>query len=246
MGLGAWLRHWRRVRGKSQLDLSLDAGVSQRHISFVESGRSVPGRDLLLALLDALRVPLRDRNDVLLAAGYAPVYREEALDGPAMTVVLRAVDRILTQQEPHPALVLDRYWQVVRANEAAARFFGQFVNLAEWPKPRNLLQLMMSPTGLRPSIENWEQVAAGLLERVRREAPAGLVDARMAGVLRELEEYPGVRELRRAEQVQGPIVPVVFRKGEERWEYFSLVSWVGMTGAITAQEVRVECMFPVA
>ena len=119
--LGILLRHWRDVRGKSQLDLALDAGVSQRHISFVESGRSVPSREFLLLLSQALDIPLRERNLLLLASGYAPIYAESAWDAPEMAVVTRAIERVLKQQEPYPALLLDRYWNVRKTNEAAPR-----------------------------------------------------------------------------------------------------------------------------
>src|ERR1700733_11641728 len=127
--LGNLLRHWRHQRGKSQLDLSLDTGISQRHLSFVESGRSVPSRDLLLIVSETLDVPLRERNVLLLASGYAPIYNERTWEAPEMGVVTKAIDRVLNQQEPHPALVLDRYWNVIRTNDAAPRFFGSFLDL---------------------------------------------------------------------------------------------------------------------
>ncbi len=127
-GVGELLRFWRRERGRSQLALSLEAGTSQRHLSFVESGRSVPSRAMVLRLAEVLGVPLRERNALLLRAGYAPAYGSEgegALDGPEMAVVLRAVEQMLRQQEPHPALLLDRYWNVLRVNQAAPRLFGR-------------------------------------------------------------------------------------------------------------------------
>jgi transcriptional regulator with XRE-family HTH domain len=121
--LGELLRLWRQQRGKSQLDLSLDTGISQRHLSFVESGRSVPSRELLSSVSDALNIPLRERNVLLLASGYAPLYSEQSMDTEEMAVVTRAIDRMLQQHDPHPALVLDRHWNVIRTNEAAPRFF---------------------------------------------------------------------------------------------------------------------------
>ena len=143
--LGEMLRYWRHERGKSQLDLSLDTGISQRHLSFVESGRSVPSRDLLSIVSDALNIPLRERNVLLLASGYAPFYSELNVDAEQMAIVTRVIDRMLQQHEPHPALVLDRYWNVIRTNQAAPRFFGSFVDLESRPKPRNLLDLMFDP-----------------------------------------------------------------------------------------------------
>ena len=137
--LGDLLRFWRQERGKSQLDLSLDTGISQRHLSFVESGRSVPSRDLLSTVSEALNIPLRERNALLLAARYAPLYSDRSLDDGQMAVITHAIDRILRQQEPHPALVLDRYWNVIRTNDGAPRFFGSFVDLEARSRPRNLL-----------------------------------------------------------------------------------------------------------
>jgi transcriptional regulator with XRE-family HTH domain len=164
--LGELLRYWRQERGKSQLDLSLDTGISQRHLSFVESGRSSPSRDFLSIVSDALNIPLRERNVLLLASGFAPQFSEQLIDAEQMAIVTRAIDRMLRQHEPHPALVLDRYWNVIRTNEAAPRLFGSFVDLESRPKPRNLLDLMFDPTGMRPFVEEWEKVAGGLLQRV--------------------------------------------------------------------------------
>src|ERR1700760_3721114 len=115
--LGEMLRYWRHERGKSQLALSLDTGISQRHLGFVESGRSAPSRDFLSTVSDALHIPLRERNVLLLASGYAPVYGEQSMDAEQMAIVTRAIARILRRPEPHPALVLDRYWNVIRTNQ---------------------------------------------------------------------------------------------------------------------------------
>src|SRR3954471_7188855 len=127
---GALLRQWRDIRGKTQLDLSFDAGVSQKHISFVESGRSVPSRQMLLDLAQALDVPLRERNELLLAAGYAPSYSEPALEAPAMASINRALGRMLRQHEPFPAIVMDRYWNVLMTNEAAPLLFNCFIDMS--------------------------------------------------------------------------------------------------------------------
>jgi transcriptional regulator with XRE-family HTH domain len=242
--LGELLRYWRQERGKSQLDLSMDTGISQRHLSFVESGRSSPSRDLLTVVSEALNIPLRERNALLLASGFAPQFSEQSIDAGQMKIVTRAIDRMLKQHEPHPALVLDRYWNVVRANEAAPRFFGSFIDLEKWSKPRNLLNLMFDPAGLRPFVEEWETVAAGLLQRVRREAVGQVVDARLQELLKRLREYPGVAELKPSLAAQSPVLPMVFRKGNQRFSYFSLITTVGTPQCITAQELRVECMFP--
>jgi transcriptional regulator with XRE-family HTH domain len=242
--LGELLRYWRQERGKSQLDLSLDTGISQRHLSFVESGRSAPSRDFLLIVSDALNIPLRERNVLLLASGYAPQYSDQSMDGEQMAIVTRAIDRMLQQHEPHPALVLDRHWNVLRTNEAAPRFFGSFVDLEGRPKPRNLLDLMFDPAGMRPFVEEWEKVAAGLLQRVRREAVGQVLDAEIQKLLKRLRKYPGVAGLKPSLAPQSPVLPIVFKRGEQRFCYFSLITTVGTPQCITAQELRVECMFP--
>lgn len=241
--LGELLRYWRQERGKSQLDLSMDTGISQHHLSFVESGRSAPSRDFLSVVSEALNVPLRERNLLLLASGFAPQYSEQSMDAPQLAVVTQAIDRMLQQHEPHPALVLDRYWTVLRTNQAAPRFFGSFIDLDKRPKPRNLLDLMFDPTGMRPFVEEWEKVAAGLLQRVRREAVGQVLDAKLQELLKRLREYPGVAELKSSLTPQSPVLPIVFRKGDQRFSYFSLITTVGTPQCITAQELRVECMF---
>jgi len=242
--LGNLLRYWRRQRGKSQLDLSLDTGISQRHLSFVESGRSVPSRDLLLIVSETLDIPLRERNVLLLASGYAPVYNERDWEDPEMAAVMKAIDRVLLQQEPHPALVLDRYWNVVRTNEAAPRFFGSFVDLEARKKPGNLLDLMFDPAGMRPFVKGWEEVAAGLLQRVYRESIGHVVDQKTVELLNRLEKYPGVKTLSTVARTHSPVLPVTFVKGSEHFTYFSLITTVGTPQSITTQELRIECMFP--
>jgi transcriptional regulator with XRE-family HTH domain len=242
--LGDLLRYWRRQRGKSQLDLSLDSGISQRHLSFVESGRSVPSRDLLLIVSETLDIPLRERNVLLLASGYAPIYEEWGWEAHEMSVLTKAIDRVLLQQEPHPALVLDRHWNVINTNKAAPRFFGSFVDLEARLKPRNLLDLMFDPQGMRPFVENWDTVAAGLLERVYRESVGHVVDQKTAELLKNLGKYPGVKNLSTIPRTQSPVLPITFVRGGERISYFSLITTVGTPQSITAQELRIECMFP--
>src|SRR6202140_780339 len=174
--LGVLLRHWRDVRGKSQLDLSLDTGVSQKQISFVESGRSAPSRSTLTAIAQALDIPLRDRNTLLLAAGYAPIYSEGAWNAPEMQSVTSALERMLRQHEPFPAMVMDRYWNVLMTNESAPRFFNCFIDMAARESPRNMLHLMFDPKGMRPFVANWEDVAKGLVARVYRESVGRVLD----------------------------------------------------------------------
>ena len=242
--VGDLLRYWRRQRGFSQLDLALEGGTSQRHLSFVESGRSVPSRSMLVTLSEALKIPLRERNTLLLAAGYASIYAEPSFDDATMKVVARAIDQMLSNHEPHPALLIDRYWNIVRTNAAAPAFFGSMIDLKAFPKPRNLLELTFDPAGLRPHIEAWETVAAGLLQRVRREAPGMVIDDRLRSLLNRLKQFPGVEKLPLSTSSDSPILPITFRRGAERISYFSLITTIGTPQTVTAQELRLECMFP--
>jgi transcriptional regulator with XRE-family HTH domain len=243
---GVLLRQWRDVRGKTQLDLSFDAGVSQKHISFVESGRSVPSRQMLLDLAQALQVPLRERNELLVAAGYAPLYSDQTLDAPLMSSISKALQRMLRQHEPFPAIVMDRYWNVLMANDAAPRFFDCFIDLTEWPKPRNLLHLMFDPTGLRPFVANWPETVRGLLGRVYREALGRVIDERTKTLLGELSQYPGVKPEWRAPSSSEPMpmIPLTFVKDGVRLNYFSMITTVGTPQTVAAEELRLESMFP--
>jgi transcriptional regulator with XRE-family HTH domain len=243
---GAMLRHWRDLRGKSQLDLSLDAGVSQRHISFVESGRSLPSRQMLLDLAEALGIPLRERNALLVAAGYAPVYSDEPLNAPALSRLTGALQRMLKQNEPFPAMVMDRHWNVVLANDAAPRFFGCFIDLAAYPPPRNLLHLIFDPNALRPFIVDWPAASRTLLARVHREVLGGAIDPGTRTFLDQLGRYPDVDTRRRAAMpdAASPLIPLTFAKDGTTLSYFSLITTVGTPQAVAAEELRLECMIP--
>ncbi|KAB0678563.1 helix-turn-helix domain-containing protein [Aureimonas leprariae] len=240
------LRDWRSVRGKSQLDLALDAGTSQRHVSFIESGRSTPGREKLLAIAEALDVPFRERNALLVAAGYAPVYPEDGWNEPQMRSITAAVGRMLRQQEPFPAVLMDRYWNVVAANDAAPKFFGKFVDLAARAGPRNILHLMFDPAGMRPFVRDWKRAEKALLGRVRREAVGHFADERTRELVDALMAYPGVAAEGRPETggESLPMIPLSFERDGLVLNYFSMISTVGTPTTVTAQELRLECMFP--
>ena len=262
--LGALLRHWRDARRRSQFDLSIDTGVSQRHISFIESGRSAPGRQTLLDIAQALDVPLRDRNTLLLAAGFAPVYSESAWNAQEMQGINRALERMLRQHEPFPAVVMDRYWNVFMANDAAPRFFNSFNPQATHKEPRNILHMMFDPDRLRPFIANWESVAKSLFERVYRESVERIVDEKTRELLDALLAYPSVQaEWKAPPKVSGrtsgrtsdrasgdatasrlPVIPIGLVRDGQVLNYFSLVASVGTPQTIAAQELRLECMFP--
>jgi transcriptional regulator with XRE-family HTH domain len=243
---GVLLRQWRDIRGKTQQDLSFDAGVSQKHISFVESGRSIPSRQMLLDLAQALDVPLRERNELLMAAGYAPLYSGQAFDAPLMNSISRALQRMLLQHEPFPAIVMDRHWNVLMTNDAAPRLFGCYIDMAARPAPRNLLHLMFDPAGMRPFVANWPATARGLLGRVHREALGRVIDKGTKALLAELSQYPGVKPEWRAPSPGDamPMIPLTFVKDSVTLNYFSMITTVGTPQTVTAEELRLECMFP--
>jgi transcriptional regulator with XRE-family HTH domain len=247
--LGDLLRHWRKSRGKNQLDLSLEAGLSQRHISFIESGRSAPSRQALMKIAQVLDLPLRDRNALLLTAGYAPAYSEAAWNSSQMQNVSRALERILRQHEPFPALVMDRYWNVLMTNESTPQFFNCFIDMSRRSGPRNMLHLIFDPKGMRPFVDNWEEVASSLLQRVNLEAVGRVIDEGTEKLLAAVRAYRGTGLDHRANRGDGsdsilPIVPIRFRKGNTVLSYFSMVTTVGTPQTVAAQELRIESMFP--
>ena len=240
--VGPLLRHWRDLRGLSQLDLSIEAGVSQKHVSFVESGRSRPSPQMVIDLTEALHVPLRERNAILLAAGHAPRYAEAGLEAPVMARVTAALRRMLQQNDPFPAVVMDRHWNVVLANDAAPRFFGCFVDISNRPSPRNLLHLLLDPAGLRPFVVDWLAPAKMLLARIHREAPGHAIDPEIRQFLDHLgfETKGGTPE----PDLASPLIPLTFAKGGTTLSYFSLVTTLGAPQMVAAEELRLECMIP--
>jgi transcriptional regulator with XRE-family HTH domain len=244
--LGALLRQWRAVRARSQLDLSVESGISQRQISFIESGRSVPGRATLVGIAEALQIPLRERNALLLAAGYAPLYSDAAWNSNEMQAVNKALQRMLAQHEPYPAIVMDRYWNVLQTNDAAFRFFNCFIDMAARVAPRNILHLIFDPAGMRPFIANWNVLAKTLLQRVNREAVGHVADQKTKALVAALREYPDVQSDWKATGTPEalPMIPITFVKDGAMLSYFSLVTTVGTPQTIAAQELRVECMYP--
>jgi transcriptional regulator with XRE-family HTH domain len=231
----------------SQLDLASRAAVTPRHVSFVETGRAQPSREMVLTLADALEVPLRERNDLLLAAAYAPLYRETGLNDTELAHARFALERILQRHEPFPAVVMDRHWNLIDANAGAQRLFGAIVDLGALPAPVNVLRLVFDPDGIRPAIANWDRVAAALLERVHAEAVRGALDAPTIELLDELSGFSGVAELPRAGDLATsamPYIEVEFLLNGDRLRYFSTVTTLGTPIDITLQEIRIECFHP--
>ena len=245
--LGALVRYWRQKRNLSQLGLAIEADVSPRHVSFMETGRARPSREMVLHIADTLQVPLRERNGLLLAAGFAPIYRESNLDAPELAPARAALDAILRQQEPYPAVVMNRYWDISASNRAAARFFSLLLGEVAASQPANVVRLVFSPTGLRPHIVNWPEVAEALLGRVHREAVGGVVDEGTEALLRDVLAYPDVpgdwRTLN-LDKPTAPIISIIFRHGRHTFSYFSTVTTLGTPQDITLQEIRIESFFP--
>jgi transcriptional regulator with XRE-family HTH domain len=244
---GSLLRHWRQARRKSQLALALDADISARHLSFVESGRAKPSRDMVLKLANTLGVPFRERNAMLTAAGFAHAYRETGLAEPELAQARKAIELILAHQDPFPAVVMDRHWNLIKANDSAREFFAMLLADSAPGSPPNVLRLMFHPGGLRPWVANWETVAEALVQRVLREAIGGLPDQTTIQLLDEIKSYPGVLEVLRTPDLSAPVTPLLpikFRKGKLIVDFFSAVTTLGTPLDVTLQEIRIECFFP--
>lgn len=244
--LGRLLRQWRQVRGMSQLELALAGGISPKHLSFVETGRAQPGRDVVLRLASALDLPLRDRNAALMAAGYAPIYGHGRLDSPEMAAVARAVEFLLRQQEPYPVMVVDRLANVLRRNQAADRMLSYLLG-ERASECTNLYRLVLSPTGLRPMILNWPDVARQVVMRVRRELSAMPVGPEGPAFLEELLALPGLPDECQAatpEMSAPPVVPTVIEKDGRVISLFHTITTLGTPQDVTLQELRIETSFP--
>lgn len=244
-GFGELLRDWRHRRRISQLDLSLEADVSARHLSFVETGRAHPSRELVLHLAEHLAVPLRERNSLLLAAGYAPVYPERELDAAELAPVRAALDKVLTGHQPYPAVVVDRRWDLVSANATALALMTDGVAPELLAPPVNAMRLSLHPDGLARRVDNFAEYSAHLLTRLHRQALLS-GDPDVAALHDELCGYPGVT---RAPAVADPaklvFVPLVLRAPDGRaLRFFSTLSHFGTALDVTVAELAIEAFFP--
>ncbi len=241
----ARLRWWRKQRGVSQLQLAGEAGVSQRHLSFLELGRTNPSREMVLRLAVALAVPLRQHNALLLAAGFAPVWRETQLDAPELMGIRTALDLLLAQQEPFPAVVIDRHWKLLKANSAAVRFVEFLVGPLPPDASVNLADALVGPDVLRPFLLNWGEVVRYFLRTVEADA-AGDGSVETAALLERLLDYPGVRSLLAVPidgAASGPVLPMHFRKDQVSLSLFTTLTTLGTPQDITLQELRIESFF---
>ena len=202
---------------------------------------------MVVRLARALDVPLRERNGLLLAAGYAPLYAASKLEGPELDRVRLALGSMLSKHEPFPAVVMNRRWDILLTNEAARRFFGWLLDGSDDPAPTNVLRLMFDPRWIRPYVANWDAVAETLLRRVHREAVGGILDEEVAAILEEILNYPGVPRRWRTPDLITPLVPVIpvrFAKDDRAFNFFSTVTIIGTAQDVTLQELRIECFFP--
>lgn len=242
---GERLRHWRQRRRLSQLDLAHVADVSTRHLSYVETGRASPSRDMVLRLVDRLEVPLRERNALLEAAGYAPMYRERPLDAPDMASARAAVKRILDCHEPWPALAMDRHWNLVMANRLVPLLMvGASPRLLEGPI--NVLRLSLHPEGLAPRIANLRQWREHLFERLRQQIHA-TGDEALAALLAELKGYPesfGSDAGTLPGEHHGVLMPFQFHTAHGVLNLVSTTTVFGSPVDITLQELALETFFP--
>lgn len=251
---GALLRHWRLTRHLSQLELALEAAVSTRHLSYVESGRAQPSRELILRLLDTLEVPLRERNAVLVAGGLAPEYVETSLNAPEMAPCKAAIELILGHQEPYPAFVLDRHWNIVMTNRAAGKctafVLGDDVHRrrAEALGP-NMLRLILHPDGVRPWMLDWHDTAGDMIRHLHSQIAAAPADDEAKRLLAEVTSYPGVPSRWSARDPAGPppmpLLTTSFQRGDTTLRFFSTITTFGKPHDVTLEELRVECSFPV-
>lgn len=240
--LGDLLRQWRAARRMSQMDLALEAGISTRHLSYVETGKARPSRELVALLAGALHMPMRDRNALLVVAGYAPGYRETPLSDPQMALMRRAIDCILAQHEPYPAFVVNRHWDVLMTSQGLLRVFGW---LRDGVQPHgNIMRQVFDPADMRPFVENWEEVAGDLIGHLHHEAAT---DKTSRALLDEVLAYPDVPtrwEHRELGATPLPLMTVTFRKGDQRLTFFSTLTTFGTSRDITLEELRIECMYP--
>ena len=241
------IRHWRMARGLSQMALALAVGVSPRHMSFVETGRSRPSRDLVVRLAALLQIPSREENSLLERSGYARRHRESELSDPDLAQVRKTLRFLLDRHEPNSALVVDRHWNIVMSNEAhrsTLRFFTDGRNVAVEIQ-ENLLRLTFHPEGLQPYIANWHVVAPALIGRLERESAAAPSDDGLADLLHEVRQYgPVPRRDPRADIADQLLLPLHLRKGNVDLKLLSVLSTIGSAIDLAVQELMIETFFP--
>ena len=241
----ARLRKWRRQRGWSQLELAGRAEISQRHLSFLELGRAKPSREMVSRLAGALEVSLREHNALLLASGFAPIWRESDLGAPELAGVRAALDHMMAQQEPFPAVVVDQHWNLLRSNQGAVRLVEFLVGPLAPGTPINMADALVAPDLLRPHLANWDTVVRYFIRSVEADTADGTMES--AALLDRLLGYPGVRAILHSgceEEADGPVLAMHFRKSDISLQMFTTTATLGTPQDITLQELRIEAFFP--
>jgi transcriptional regulator with XRE-family HTH domain len=242
--IGNHLRDWRQRRRLSQLDLACEANISPRHLSFVETGRSMPSRDMILRLADQLQIPMRERNVLLVAAGYAPIFVERSLDDPKLASMRRAIDLVIEGHKPFPAFAINRHWQIVSSNAALPQLYeGVAAHLLA--RPVNAMRLSLHPEGLAPRILNLDEWRTHLLTRLRQQIDL-TADAVLVDLLRELTDYPAPRSAHKhdTDHFAGAVVPLRIATSVGELSMFSTTMIFGTPVDITLAELAVETFFP--
>lgn len=250
---GTLLKQWRSRRSFSQLDLALTSQVSQRHISFLESGRAKPSQEMVLQLATVLEIPLRQQNLMLSAAGFAPMHSETDLSAPEMISVRKAIDLMLRQHEPYPAFVVDRYWNLILTNNGATRLLDAFIDrdklltLFYTDGKINLMRALFHPQGLRPFIVNWESFIDHLLQRLHRETLVEREGDKSTVLLTELMSYPDVAKIWQTADrtIQNTLLlNIHLQRDDLDLKFFTTIATLGTPYDITLQELRIELQFP--
>jgi len=241
----ARLKWWRGQRGLSQLALATQCDVSQRHLSFLELERASPSREMVDRLATALGIPLRQHNALLLAAGFAPQWPERDLAAPDLAGVTNALDHMLAQQEPYPAVVVDRHWNLLKANTGAVRLMEFLVGPLAPGAAINLADALVGPDVLRPYLANWVDVVRHFIHSIEADAAADGLDE-SAALLERLMSYRGVREALRssAGDARSPVLAMHFEKDGRSLRLFTTIATLGTPQDVTLQELRIECFFP--
>ena len=240
------LRWWRRKRGLSQLELAGRTDISQRHLSFLELGRASPSRDMVIRLAIALDVPLRQHNSLLISAGFAPVWRQTNLAAPELGQIRSALDFMLAQQEPFPAVAVDRHWNLLQSNFGAVRLVEFLVGPLAPDTPINLADALVAPDVLRPHLVNWVEVVGYFIRSAEADAAADGT-AETAALLQRLRAYDGVPAAVNAPPAElaiSPVLPMHFRKDRIDLQLFTTIATLGIPQDITLQELRIESFFP--
>jgi transcriptional regulator with XRE-family HTH domain len=239
---GGLFKSWRETRRVSQLALAMDAEISQKHLSFIESGRATPSREMILRLAEHLDVPLRERNHLLLAAGYAPLYLEHALDEPALAMARRAVDIVLKGHEPYPALAVDRHWNLVSANAAVTPLIADCAPALLAP-PINVVRLSLHPQGLSRRIRNLREWRAHMLERLRRQHRASR-DPKIEVLIAEIQAWNGGEDPHVGTGTFDVVMPLQLESGRGLLSLFGTTSVFGTAAEITLSELTIEAFYP--